>query len=228
MKRSFALLLLGSMLVASCNSATPTAIAEPITVQYTAGAVPWLAALYGCAGTDVFNAEQRTGDFLDPQSVDLVLRVGEPANLNIPSYKIGNEDILVIVNRQNPINHLTAEEVHGLFSGSIQTWKDINGSNSPVQVWSFFAGEDIQEIFEQTAMNGSPITSTARLASGPDEMSQAIANDVNAVGILSRHWKMGNVSDVYTVTNVPVLAISSTEPQGEVLNILACLQSEIP
>jgi hypothetical protein len=55
-------------------------------------------------------------------------------------------------------------------------------------------------------------------------MSQAIANDVNAVGILTRHWKAGNVSDVFTVTTVPVLAIPSSDPQGVVQQVIACLQ----
>ena len=44
-------------------------------------------------------------------------------------------------------------------------------------------------------------------------MAQAIASDVNAVGILTRHWQMGNVPDVYTVATLPVLAITPAQPQ---------------
>ncbi len=224
MRRTFAFLILACFLLPSCNSATPTAAAKPITIQYTAAAAPWLANIHDCAGANVIAAEQRAADFLDPQSADLAIRIGQPANLASPAYQIGSEELLVIVNPQNPVNTLTAEQVRGLFTGQALNWQELNGSNTQVQVWVFAAGEDIQQIFEQTALGSSPVTSTARLAPGPDEMAQAIADDVNAVGILTRRWKAGNVSDVYTVAAVPVLALTPAEPQGAVQELLACLQ----
>ena len=224
MKRTFAFLILACFLLPSCNSDTPTATAGPITVQYTAAAAPWLAGLYDCAGANMVTAEQRAADFLDPQSVNVAIRIGQPANLTSPAYQISSEDILVILNPQNPINALTSEQVRGLFTGQVLNWQEVNGSNAPVQVWVFSSGEDVWQIFEQTALGGSPATSTARLAAGPDEMAQAIARDVNAVGILTRHWKAGNVSAVYTVATVPVLALTPVEPQGAVQELLACLQ----
>jgi len=224
MKRTFAFLILVCLLLPSCNSATPTVSAGPLTVQYTAAAAPWLADLYDCAGANVVTAEQRAADFLDPQSVNLAIRIGQPANLTSAAYQIGSEELLVILNPQNPINSLTAEQVRGLFTGQVLNWREIKGSNAPVQVWVFSSGEDVQQIFDQIALGGSPTTSTARLAAGPDEMAQAIASDVNAVGILTRHWKAGNISTVYTVASVPVLALTPAEPQGAVQELLACLQ----
>jgi hypothetical protein len=55
-------------------------------------------------------------------------------------------------------------------------------------------------------------------------MSRAIANDPNAVGILSRRWKTEDVSDVYVAASAPVLAITPSEPQGVIKDLLACLQ----
>ncbi|MCX6035551.1 MAG: substrate-binding domain-containing protein [Chloroflexi bacterium] len=224
MKHTFALLIPACFLLTSCNSTTPIAAAEPITVQYTAAAAPWLAELYNCAGADVVSTEQRAVDFLDPQSVDLAIRIGQPDNLTSPAYQIDIEELLVIVNPQNPVNVLTAEQVRGLFTGHVLNWQEVNGSNAPVQVWAFSSGEDVQQIFEHTALGGSPVTSTARLAASPDEMAQALASDVNAVGILTRRWKAGNVSDAYTVATLPVLALTKAEPQGAVQELLACLQ----
>ena len=224
MKRALTSIIIACFLQSSCIAATPTPIAEPITVQYTAATDPWLANVYDCAGANVVAAEQRAADFLDPQSVDLAIRIGQPEPLTSPAYQIDTEELLVIVHRQNPISHLNNEEVRGLFTGSIETWEKINSSTAAVQVWVFSSGEDVQQIFEQTALDGSPIASTARLATEMEEMAQAIANDLNAVGILPRHWKMGNVSDVFTVATVPVLALTPTRPRMEVQQLLACLQ----
>ena len=226
MKPTFAILNLACFLLASCSSATTTVSMQQLTIQYTAASIPWLADLTNCAGANVVNAEQRAADFLDPQVVDMALRIGQPDTLASPAFQIGSEEILVIVNSQNPINHLTLDQVRGLFSGQILNWQEVNGSNDPVQVWVFATGEDVQRIFEQSVLGGSPVTSTARLATDMEEMSQAIADDMDAVGILPRHWNMGNVSDVFTVATVPVLALTEGEPQGAVEGLLACLQGE--
>ncbi len=224
MKHTFIFSLLTFFLLASCASPAPTATQSVLHVQYSAAAVPWLAGLYNCAGANVIKAEQRAADFQDPQSVDMTIRVGQPDNLSAPAYQIGSEELLVIVNPGNPVKALTADQVRRLFTGHFLNWQEVGGSNAPVQVWVFSSGEDVQQVFEQTALGGSPITSTARLAAGPDEMGQAIAGDVNAVGLLTRHWKTGSVSAVYTVATVPVLALTPAEPQGAVQEILACLQ----
>ncbi len=224
MKRTFAFLTLACFLLPSCNSATPTIPEESITVLYTAAAAPWLASLYDCAGANVVTTEERAADFLDLHSVDMAIRIGQTANMTSPAYQIGSEELLVIINPQNPINALTGEQVRGLFTGQVLNWQEVKGPNAPVQVWVFSSGEDVQQIFEQTTLGGSPVTSTARLAAGPDEMVQAITSDVNAVGILTRRWKADDISSVYTVASVPVLALTPGEPQGVVQKILACLQ----
>ncbi len=210
-------------LLAACASPTPTPQAEPIRVQYTFAAQPWLADVYDCAGENIVSAELRAADYLDLSSTDLVLRIGD-ANITSPAYQIGTEEILVIVNPQNPANSLTADEVLGLFTGSIQDWQEVNGADATVQVWVFAAGEDVQQIFEQTALGGAPVTSLARLAPGPEEMAQAIADDVNAIGILTRHWKADNVAAAFTVATFPVLALVPGDPPAFSLDIIACLQ----
>ena len=46
----------------------------------------------------------------------------------------------------------------------------------------------------------------------------------STVGILPRHWKVGDVREVYSVAKVPVLAITQSEPQGAVNQLIGCLQ----
>lgn len=55
-------------------------------------------------------------------------------------------------------------------------------------------------------------------------MSDTLVNESNAVGILPRHWKAGDVRDVLSVASVPVLAITESEPQGVIQELIACLQ----
>jgi hypothetical protein len=147
--------------LSACASSPSTPQVAPLRVQYTFSAQPWLADLYTCAGERVVSAELRAAEYLDLSSTDLALRIGD-TGVTTPAYQIDTEDTLVIINQQNPVNDLAAEEVLGLFTGSIQNWQEVNGDDAPVQVWVFAAGDDVQQIFAQTALGGAPVSSQSR------------------------------------------------------------------
>lgn len=220
-RRTFACLSL--IVLSACSHVTPTAVPASISVQYTAASAPWLADLYDCAGSNLITAEPRWTDFIDLKT-DIVIRLGEPGQLTTPAYQIGTEEILVVLNKVTPITSLSATQVKELFTGQTTEWSQIDpGKSGSVQVWIFASSEDMEQAFERAVLGGTPVTSLARLANTPDEMSQAVAADRNAIGILPRHWKMGNVTTVYSAVSVPVLAITPAEPAGAVRQILACL-----
>ena len=225
MNQIFVFIILICLLLPSCNSAPPTVKPEQVTVQYTAASIPWLMELNSCAGGVVVRTEQVGAEYLDPQFANMFIRIGKPAATTSFVYQIGTEDLLVIVNHKNPISKLSADQVKGLFIGQINNWKAINGTDASTQVWVFPASEDIQDVFNQTILQGSPVTSAARMANSPDEMLQALGKNVNAIGIITRRLKAGNITDVFTAaSSLPVLAISSSKPQGAVAHILACMQ----
>ena len=228
MKRSFTFLfltlsLLTFLFLASCSPATPTAAPEPITVQYSAAAQPWLSAVYDCAGKTPIFAEQRAVQYFDPPA-DIAIRLGEPEQLRTPAFEIGIEEIVVIVHPQNPVTKIGVTEVRGLFTGQIRNWSQLGGPDASMRVWIYASGEDIQNIFEVAVRQGGTVTSLAQLATSPDEMYQAIADDVNAIGVLPRSWKIENVQEVYNASTIPVLAIIPSEEQGGTSDLLACLQ----
>jgi hypothetical protein len=213
------------ILLVSCIPSAPKATPETITVQYTIATTPWLQYLDNCAGTQVINAELRPADFQDLESSNMVMRIGLPARLISTAYQIGTDDLLVIINPQNHVNELTADQVRAIFTGRIQTWKAINGTDALIQVWVYSEGEDVQQVFEKSVLRGSPVTSLARLANSPEEMSQAVLNNPSAVGIITRRLKTGNTSDIFTAaSSLPVLVFTRSEPQGSLAQILACLQ----
>jgi phosphate transport system substrate-binding protein len=219
---SFAIFML---FLTSCTQVTPTATPETIRVQYSFATQPVLENLNNCAGVNIVSAELRAAGFQDLQTANLVIRFGQPDNLTNNAYQIATDNLIVIVNPQNPVTELTVEQVRGIFTGRIQTWKSVKGTESQIQVWVFPSTEDVQGLFEGTILGGTPVTSLARLANNPGEMSQAIANDPNAVGLLTTHLKAANITNAYTaVSNLPVLAITQSSPQGVLAQILACMQ----
>jgi phosphate transport system substrate-binding protein len=48
--------------------------------------------------------------------------------------KIGLDGIAIIVNGSNPIKQITAQQVKDVFAGKITNWKDLGGSDAPIEL----------------------------------------------------------------------------------------------
>jgi hypothetical protein len=175
-------------------------------------AEPWLSELYDCAAGQGSVILSRVDD---PNSAEIVLRIGEPEFLSSFAYQIDEEEILIVTHRQSPIQNLTLEEARALFSGLGDPF---------MEVWVYASGEDIQRVFDQFVMEGRSVTSSATIAATPQQMSDTLVSEPNTVGILPRHWKVGDAREVFSVATVPVLALTQNEPQGVIKELIACLQ----
>jgi len=211
MRKSFTVsLILFSILISSCSTTPTPTTPQIVSVYSTPAAEPWLSSLYGCASPSTVISRVDGS-----ASADIVLRVGEPKVLTSSAFQIDSEDILIVTHRQSPVQNLTLEAARALFAGY---------GDSRVQVWVYSPEEDVQEVFDQFVMASLSVTSSARIAATPQQMSDTLVNESNAVGILPRHWKAGDDREVFKVATVPVLALTNSEPQGVIKELIACLQ----
>lgn len=204
-------LILFSFIISSCTTNIPSSTPQVISVYSTAAAEPWLSELYNCARQQTSTVLSRVDE---PSSAAISLRVGEPKILPL-AYQIDTEEILIVTQRQSPIQNLNLEGARALFSGQ---------GDPSVQLWAYAAEEDVQEVFDQFVMQGRGVASSALLAANPQQMSDTLVNEPNTVGILPRHWKAGDSREVFSVATVPVLAITQNEPEGVIKELVACLQ----
>jgi len=206
----FLLISFLTLFFSSCSTSTPQPTPQIVSVYSTSAATPWLNDVYTCAKSIAI--VERVPD---PSSADISLRVGEPKHLSSFAYQIDEEEILIVTNRQSPVQNLTLDEVQALFAGF---------GDPSVQVWVYDSAEDVFGVFDQFVMKGRSVSSSGYLAATSQQMSDVLNSETNAVGILPRHWKAGDVREVYSVATVPVLAITQSEPQGVVDQLIGCLQ----
>ena len=201
-------LLLAILLLTSCASPA-SGDTQIVSVYATPAAGPWLSELYDCANAAsvILN--------VTPDAPDILLRLGEPRGLSSPAFQIDTEEILVVVHRVSPLQNLSIDQVQSLFGGQ---------GDPSLQIWVYADSEDVQNIFEQTVMQSRNIVSSARVAVDPQQMSDLLNAEINAVGVLPRHWKMGNTREVFSAGMFPVLAITQSEPEGIIQDLIACLQ----
>lgn len=213
MIKKYLLFLLSSFLFFFCSTSTPPTTPQLITVYSTAAAQPWLPQLYECAGS--FAVISRVDD---ASTADIVLRVGEPPFLDSPAYQIDQEEIWVVTHRESSIPSMNLEAVQTLFAGP---------GASPTQVWVYGPDEDVQQVFDQYVMKGRNVAASAYVAASPEHMLKVLESERQAIGILPLTWsmRMAGSGGVYHVATVPVLAITDSEPQGVLQELLACLQN---
>ena len=204
------LFLLPSVFLFSCIPPTQTTSQkEVVTVYATSAAAPWLTELYECAENLPVVLS------VNADEPDIYLRVGEPENIISPVYQIDEEEIIVVTNRESIVQNLSFDEAQDLFAKG----------NPSMQVWVYSSDADVQIVFDQLVMKERSVTSFAQAAVSAQNMSDILNSESSAVGILPKHRVTGNVREVYSVGNVPVLAITNEEPQGVVIELLACLQN---
>jgi hypothetical protein len=213
LRNDISLLFIFSLLISSCSTGTtspPTV--QVVSVYSSFAAEPWLSELYDCAARQSNVVLSRVDD---PNSAEIVLQIGEPEFLSLFAYQIDNEEILIVTQRQSPVQNLTLEDARALFMGL---------GDPSVQVWVYASEEDVQRVFDQFVMEGRSVTSSAKLAVSPQQMSDTLINESNTVGILPKHWKAGDSRIVFSVGTAPVLALAKSEPQGMAKELIACLQ----
>lgn len=216
-----------ALLLSSCSTETPQTPLEVVTVYSTPAATPWLTDLHACGESTALISRVD-----DPSAADIVLRIGEPEFLAGFAYQIDEENIVVVMNNARP-PVVDLEQIKGMFTGVITNLNQVTpewGKVHPdlsgeVHVWVYPPDDDVQQAFEQLVLEGRPITPSASLAITPQDMFTAVRNDRSAVGILLQQWNPNyEVFEQAVVGTAPVLAITQTEPQGAVNQLIGCLQ----
>jgi len=203
--------LLSSFILISCTTNTPQPTPQVVSVYSSSAAEPWLSGIYDCAAQQNNVVLSRVDD---ANTAEIVLQIGEPEVTSF-AYQVDSEEILIVTQRQSPIQNLTLEDAQALFMGL---------GDSSMQVWVYASDADVQKVFDQLVMKGRSVSSSAMVAINPGQMSDTLVNQPNTVGILPKHWKSGDSRVVFSAGTVPVLALTKSEPAGKLKDLLTCMQ----
>ena len=174
------------------------------------------------------------------QSADVSLRWDAPVGLNLPTFELGSDYLVFIVHPENPLNQINILGLQAVFSGEYTTWMDacpecVNLPEGDIELWTYAPGDDIQNLFEETILSDSRISTGAYLASSPTDVLNAVSQNPSAIGYLPAAWvKESSVQEIMitdlsiSTLTCPVLAITSSQPQGDLSAWLACLSQFFP
>jgi phosphate transport system substrate-binding protein len=125
--------------------------------------------------------------------------------------EIGRAKIVFIVNPRNPVRQLSAAQLADLLEGKITNWKEVGGADAPVLVVSLAnAGSIVQE----KLLHGASITATARAVPNATQIPGVVAQEPNAIGIISAAHVHGQTSVIQTDADVftPLILVTRGAP----------------
>lgn len=120
---------------------------------------------------------------------------------------IALDGIVIAVNSENPVTHLTVEQVAKLYKGEIVNWKELGGNDSPVVLIGREASSGTRDGFESVTETKGKCKYNQELTSSGD-IIQTVASNPNAVGYAS----MASVK-----STVKILKIDGVEPNTETI-----------
>ncbi len=234
--KSIFLLILCLWLTAcgSLPTATIPPSPQPISVSISPFLEPTRDALHACA-----TSLPEIALFVDviPESAqdfkksDLILWWGEkPAEVDF-AYPIAADDLVVIVNPNNPNTELKAGELRALFTGQVEYWSEISTFDQPVSVWIYPKGSLLEEVFRSEFLGSQRFSQLAYLAPSPLAMLEAVADDRGGIGIIPRSWLSPEISyiqvepDLQSTLRKPILVLTESEPRAGLRDLLICLQT---
>jgi len=230
-------LFLVIIIMMGCNqppSTPPPPTPQPIFVAYPPSLKPLTIPLHNCAVEHpelaLFVAETPSPS-LSVGDAHIVLWLGHTLESGDFITPLAWERLYVILHPGNPLSRLSAMQLTGLFSGQISNWSELGGDDLVVEVWVYPPENDVRALFVSAGMDGKPFSSQARLAPDPAAMLEIVSSHPAAIGFLPGAWLTSQVKSVRLPRSLevalrqPVLALSSSEPQGPAWALLLCLQS---
>ena len=112
------------------------------------------------------------------------LNKANPGSISVAGFEvapIGTASIKFITNPANPVKSLTDDQLKGIFTGKITSWKDVGGTDQPILVVAETPVWDRANIVT-SFLSGADITDKARIMQALVQVAQVVAQAPNAIG----------------------------------------------
>lgn len=127
-------------------------------------------------------------------------------------HTIGYDAIAVFVNKKNPVNNLTKEQLKGIFTGKIKNWKEVGGKDAPIHVNTEIAGQKRATMlaFQEMAMDKAPYGTGFKEIDFPKDQIVDVAKNENGICTVSYGLLAAVSSDLRD--KVKAVTVNNIEP----------------
>ena len=130
---------------------------------------------------------------------------------------VGKDALVFIVNKDNPVNSLSQEQIRGIFTGEITNWQEVGGEDIPIKAFRRPETSGSQTLLRLLLLKDAPmVEETMELVSSMEGIiSQVVSyeNTANAIGYSVFYY----ASSMYEQPGLKFLQIDDTAPSNETI-----------
>jgi phosphate transport system substrate-binding protein len=96
--------------------------------------------------------------------------------------RVARDGLAVYVNRENPVDKLTLQQVRDIFTGKITNWKQVGGPNARIILYSRENNSGTYEFFKEHVLQGQDFAPHTQHMPGTAALVNAVAKDRWGIG----------------------------------------------
>ncbi|MBU5611381.1 substrate-binding domain-containing protein [Geomonas azotofigens] len=151
--------------------------------------------------------------------------VSQPAAF-VPTL-IGKDKVKVLVHKENKVNQLSAEQLRGIFSGEISSWKEVGGDDAPILVVLGKLTPGTNSMFFKKFLGDKPVAKDVIDATTAEDVRLNVASNPSAVGF----GPLSLIDDSVKAVLTPELArditlLTKGKPSAKVQKLLDFINGE--
>jgi phosphate transport system substrate-binding protein len=141
------------------------------------------------------------------------LRLAADAGVTLDMAPVARDGFVFIVNKDNPVDSLTIEQIQGIYTGAITNWKQVGGNDQKIQAFQREANSGSQTAMEQMVMRGKPLAeppwvTVIQSMGGIVDAVAEYQNGTGSIGYTYRYY----LENLYRNENIKMLKVEGVTP----------------
>ena len=133
-----------------------------------------------------------------------IIQIKEKYGIEPIEIRVARDGISIYVHKNNPIKHLTIDQLKNIFTGKIRNWKDVGGVDHRIILYSRENNSGTYEFFKEHVLSKRDFDASAQHMPGTSAVVGAVAMDPFGIGYGGAAYTIG-------VKEVPV-ALDNDKP----------------
>jgi len=131
-----------------------------------------------------------------------------PAEDMIRGFLIGKDAIAVIVNKRNPVNNLSKQQLKDIFTGKINNWSQLGGEDVPIKVFTVQDSSATRHVFRKQVLGNEAYHGT-----------EVVAPDRKIISKVTHAWGgIGQISFAFLSNKTRIKTLDIGQQKGHVNN----------
>jgi phosphate transport system substrate-binding protein len=141
---------------------------------------------------------------------------------------VGTNKTVVFIHPSNPVTALSKDQLKGIFTGSIQNWKDVGGKDAPILVVWGKNSPGQNALFNKVIMDGAPLTKEILETTDYKGIKDSVVANPEAIGIdpLGMADATVKVIKPNPSADTPILLITKGSPSPAVKQLVDFIAAE--